>query len=172
MHSWMEQERGANLYDAHLTEVDLPGRRNVGLEAGMRNTTKTQHEVPKGARERHQERIRKFVADGDPLPRLRHHAFWLLHNCVAHPVLGLTAKDPAIEFHELTSAWLNHVAPAVQRGPVMYRQFKATRPEIKNPLLWVLHNCVAHVAIGFVPSKATFAFHDWTAELMQVDGWV
>lgn len=30
-------------------------------------------------------------------------------------------------------------------------------------LWWVVHNCVAHSAIGIAPIKPFFAFHDWTS---------
>lgn len=33
---------------------------------------------------------------------------------------------------------------------------------------WVLHNCVAHPLMGFLPFKIFFDFHDWTSE--KLDG--
>lgn len=36
-------------------------------------------------------------------------------------------------------------------------------PRAQHHFWWLLHNCVAHPAIGFVPVKATFDFHDWTS---------
>lgn len=161
-------------------ETHLPlGRRNIGLEAGMaaqqQATTgkpKPRETVDEGAMGRYLARIQKFVTDKRPHPRLRHHALWVLHNCVAHPILGLTASDPAIEFHELTSAWLNHVKPPVQSGSVTYRQLRATRPDIKHPGLWVFHNLFAHMAIGLCPTKFTFEMHDWSARVMEVESWV
>lgn len=29
---------------------------------------------------------------------------------------------------------------------------------------WFIHNCIAHPAIGLLPIKPTFRFHDWTSD--------
>lgn len=34
---------------------------------------------------------------------------------------------------------------------------------------WLLHNCVAHMAIGLVPVKTTFRFHDWTSRKLNAE---
>ena len=36
-------------------------------------------------------------------------------------------------------------------------------PRVKHYIWWLIHNLVAHPAIGLVPIKATFDFHDWTS---------
>lgn len=36
-------------------------------------------------------------------------------------------------------------------------------PRVQHHFWWLLHNLVAHPAIGLVPVKATFDFHDWTS---------
>lgn len=115
---------------------------------------------------RYKLRLAKFRGDGRRWPRLRHHALWLLHNCVAHPLLALTTSDPAIELHELTSQWLNHE----DRKNV--RVIRVLRPKVQTRGAWILHNLVAHVAIGTLPCTATFRFHDKTAQQMGVPGWV
>ena len=64
-----------------------------------------------GAQQRYVDRIRLFAEDGRGMPRLRHHAFWMLHNCVAHPLLAIgrpRRSTVTTEFHEITSHWLNH----------------------------------------------------------------
>jgi hypothetical protein len=139
------------------TPSGVPQGRNLGLEAGMG--------LDSGAAERYRARIPKFEQDGKPLPKLRHHSFWLLHNCVAHPVLAVLPFTFALKFHELTSAWLNHVEP-------FHRDLGRYRPAIRRPALWALHNLGAHVAIGLWPSQTTFRFHDWSAKAMAVPGWV
>jgi len=133
-----------------------------------------------GAEKRFDERIGLFVKDGDPMPRVRHHMLWLLHNCVAHPLLAVAGKNVpplAVEFHELTSLWLNH--KPFGSGPVLpgeKQKFRHvvefTMPKVERPFVWALHNLVAHTMIGLAPCKATFKFHDWTARLMDVPGWV
>jgi hypothetical protein len=39
-------------------------------------------------------------------------------------------------------------------------------PVVKHRLLWLLHNNVAHFAMGLYPCAVTFAFHDWTSRKM------
>lgn len=39
---------------------------------------------------------------------------------------------------------------------------KEEKPVYKHHAWWLVHNCVAHPLIGFLPCKATFDFHDWT----------
>lgn len=161
--------------------VSDPRHRNLGIEATLRG------HVPRGAAEpategrramgaaaRYAERIGKFEEDGRPLPRLRHHALWMLHNCVAHPLLAATGRNVptlAIKFHELTSLWLNHVG-AVVRPSGRRRVTSSPVPKVKKTGFWLLHNIVAHAAIGLLPCKATFDLHDWTARAMNVPGWV
>jgi hypothetical protein len=149
--------------DEELGPGELRGKRNVGVEAGL----------GKGSAERYRARIEKFEKDGKPWPKLRHHALWMLHNLVAHPILGVMPIEPVVELHELTSAWLNHVPSSQSLGSWTdrFRDLHVRIPKIKRPSLWALHNLVGHVAIGLVPCKATFKLHDWTAKLA-VPGWV
>jgi hypothetical protein len=131
-----------------------------------------------GSARRYVARRDLFNHDGDPLPRARHHILWILHNCVAHPLLAFGATQPAVEFHELTSQWLNAKPPAQgavrpnRPLPTTTRVLQTRIPEVTKPFAWVLHNVVAHTAIGLAPCKATFAFHDWSAKKMNVPGWV
>jgi hypothetical protein len=37
---------------------------------------------------------------------------------------------------------------------------------------WVFHNVAAHLAIGLVPCRATFAWHDRSADDMNEPHWV
>lgn len=43
---------------------------------------------------------------------------------------------------------------------------KAVVPWINFRFWWFLHNCVAHVAIGILPIRAMFRFHDFTSRRM------
>lgn len=123
-------------------------------------------EAPKGSRKRYEQRIKYFEEDRSPAPKLRHWSFWMIHNCLSHPLLGFFPNEKTVELHQMTSAWLNHEGYGSGRTP------SVRVPDIRNPALWVLHNCVSHVAIGVAPSKLTFELHDWTAELMNIPGWV
>jgi hypothetical protein len=98
------------------------------------------------------------------LPGVRHHAWWLLHNCSAHPVLAVSPTNWAVWFHDWTSQHLN------QRR----RFIPSSLPEIPEGRLhaWVFHNAVCHVAIGLVPIGPVFRFHDRTAETMGVEDWL
>lgn len=95
--------------------------------------------------------------------RRAHDRLWLLHNVVAHPLLGIWPRSQyTVDFHQLTSAWLN--------TGESYKSVNA--PRVSNRAWWMIHNVVAHLAIGFLPNKHTFEFHDWTAKKMAVKDWV
>jgi len=146
---------------------------DFGLNTGTRDTNRVSaHDEDEGSEFRYLERIRKFEEDGKPLPHLRHAALWFVHNVVAHPLLALSPSEPAVEFHELTSHWLNHVAPARVSPRHTARILHAEMPKVSKKPLWVLHNAISHVAIGVFPCKTTFDLHDWTARLMNVPGWM
>jgi hypothetical protein len=36
-------------------------------------------------------------------------------------------------------------------------------PKLQHHVWWLLHNCLAHPAIGFIPCRWTFKLHDWTS---------
>lgn len=36
-----------------------------------------------------------------------HHFWWLVHNCVAHPMIGLAPIKPSFRFHDWTSRKIN-----------------------------------------------------------------
>ncbi len=137
------------------------------IKESGRHTNGTTQPPETTSAERYVMRQKRFRLDGRPHPGLRHHVAWLAHNLVAHPLLAIAPNRATAELHELTSQWLNN---PWQSGRV--RIIERTAPEINNRATWVLHNLVAHVAIGTVPCKATFAFHDWTAKIMKVPGWV
>jgi hypothetical protein len=122
----------------------------------------TEARVLDGSRYRYGKRQRRWEEDVRVLPRLRHHGWWLLHNVVAHPVLGVLPVPAAVRFHDWTSRHLNrypHLRPS-------------TRPEIPHRGRWVLHNVVGHILIGLFPCRATFDWHDRSAEEMDVPDWV
>lgn len=115
--------------------------------------------------ERFAHRLKLFKRDRRAFPRTRHFFYWLVHNLIAHPLLGLFPSKLTVRFHSVTSNWLNH-----RSG------WNRIDPEPPRPTKWgwwLLHNIVAHFAIGLFPF-ATFPFrlHDWTAEKMDVPGWV
>lgn len=48
-----------------------------------------------------------------------HHFWWLVHNCVAHPMIGLAPVKPSFRFHDWTSRKINPsrpAAPSAQRA--------------------------------------------------------
>ncbi len=123
-------------------------------------------EVQTGAQKRFSERLIKFETDGKPNPELRHAALWLIHNCVAHPLLGLLPGQHTTELHELTSCWLNKF-PVQDLDMVM-----APTITDENRGWWLFHNLIAHVFIGVAPIQEAFDLHDWSATKMGVKGWV
>lgn len=41
---------------------------------------------------------------------------------------------------------------------------KNNRSVLIHHFWWFVHNCVSHPAIGVLPVKPTFRFHDWTSD--------
>lgn len=58
-----------------------------------------------GSEERFRERIRQFKVKSMPLAL--HHAWWVVHNCVAHPLIGVAPIKPFFDFHDYTSRKIN-----------------------------------------------------------------
>jgi hypothetical protein len=123
--------------------------------------------------ERYRQRIPLFEADGRPRPRLRHRAHWLLHNCIVHPILAVLPNERATELHTLSSVWLNRTWT---RRPRKFAQvtlpLAAPRIAGSSRAWWIFHNLFVHPAIGVAPISAMFRLHDWTADKMDVPGWV
>lgn len=112
--------------------------------------------------DRYLDRLEAFEEDGQPYPVARHSALWVLHNAVAHPLLGLFPGEYTGDFHELTSRWLN-------KAP----RWKNVRlPKIDNRRKWVIHNCLVHPLIGLLPLAFAFDIHDESARHLGVPGWV
>lgn len=98
------------------------------------------------------------------LPLVRHHVWWLLHNLVTHPLLGLVPWSGFILFHDWTSQHLNH-----------HPTLRASSPPVIPPgkrWAWTWHNVAGHMAIGLFPTTAAFESHDRTADAMLVEDWV
>jgi hypothetical protein len=117
----------------------------------------------KTAEGRYYHRLRDFLSDGKPYPRARHHAQWLLHNVVVHPLVGVFPGSVTTKLHDLSSAWLNKGAGRASTPPVVRNHLRRE---------WLYHNVVAHILIGLVPCEETFKLHDRTAKEMRVPGWV
>jgi hypothetical protein len=58
-----------------------------------------------GAEERYQSRIEVFKKDDKPV--YKHHYWWLLHNCIAHPLIGVLPCKSTFDFHDWTSKKIN-----------------------------------------------------------------
>jgi len=135
-------------------------------------------EQKRGSEGRFYARIERFKEDSRAIPLLRHHALWMVHNCVSHPVLAVMHNDAALEFHELTSQWLSKKPAAKSEtlfgAPIHHRRIlnMPPAPVVRNKVAWFVHNAIAHPLIGILPTKLTFDFHDKTAEWMDVPKWV
>lgn len=111
---------------------------------------------------RYQQRTEKFRARfGDAGPAL-HRLAWLVHNCVAHPAIGLAPSLMTRALHDRTADVLN----------LAERPSTSRLPTLRRPLRWVLHNCVAHPLMGLAPHSALFAWHDHSADEMDEPDWV
>ena len=91
----------------------------------------------------------------------KHNFWWIMHNVVAHPLLGIAPGAKTVRFHDYTSEHLN-----------LDSKVSSSMPVIGNRLAWIRHNVLGHLAIGLWPSEATFKYHDETAEEMNVPNWV
>lgn len=112
--------------------------------------------------ERYWFRVSRWRKSGVSFPEARHRFWWLLHNLVAHVLLGVLPCSATVWFHDWTSKELNRK---------MFMTV-STPPKIPSRCLWALHNILAHAAIGLFPCKTTFEWHDKTAIAMNVPDWV
>ena len=87
---------------------------------------------------------------------------WLVHNCLAHPLLGLLPCGLTVWAHDRSADWLN-LSPGATRSEL---------PRIPNRWAWITHNCIAHPLMGLAPLRRPFDLHEHSAARMQVDGWV
>lgn len=115
-----------------------------------------------GAGTRYKVRQRWWRETGKRLPLVRHHFWWVLHNCVSHPLLGIFPTRNMVWFHDWTSMHLN-VRDHIRPSPM---------PQIPNYWSWLWHNSAGHLAIGFIPIEWSFTFHDHTSEAMNVPKWL
>lgn len=58
-----------------------------------------------GSEERFRERLAKH--DDAYGSRRRHHLWWLVHNCLAHPLIGVCPIRPFFRFHDWTARRIN-----------------------------------------------------------------
>lgn len=68
----------------------------------------TAYPDPRTSQGRYQRRVHMFKIDGKSFSRIRHGFWWVLHNCVAHPLLGILPFSKTFQFHDWTSNKLNH----------------------------------------------------------------
>ena len=59
-----------------------------------------------GSAERYVERIAKH--EDSYGNRRRHHVWWFVHNCVAHPLIGVLPIQATFRFHDWTARKINH----------------------------------------------------------------
>lgn len=169
-----EDKHGADYEDRTLPSTPVPLALQHNLEPDPKSNPRIsqfpeEETLDEGAAVRYKARVQSFKADGHSWPRVRHFFFWMVHNVVVHPMLGLVVNDKTTALHDLSSQWLNKA----NRTSLVGRQLLFTEvPVVQKRGFWLLHNVLAHVLIGFLPCKLTFAFHDWTAKKMSVPGWV
>ncbi len=125
------------------------------------------------SQERYWARIKRFKLLGRPVKE--HHLWWLIHNCVAHPMVGLVPKGYAVRFHDYSSDKLNLPTSSDRKKGVRER-FSAHSPIPVIPWrrrpAWIYHHVVVHSLLGLWPSPTVFAAHDQSAKTLGVEGWV
>lgn len=58
-----------------------------------------------GAEDRFEKRKEVFKQQEEPL--YKHHFWWLVHNCIAHPLIGFFPCKKTFDFHDWTSIKIN-----------------------------------------------------------------
>ena len=58
-----------------------------------------------GAHDRYTDRVRGQRAADKPL--WLYYAWWVVHNCVAHPLIGVAPVKAFFDFHDFTSGKIN-----------------------------------------------------------------
>jgi len=58
-----------------------------------------------GSEERFEKRVEVFKEK--ELPVYRHHGWWFVHNCIAHPFIGIFPCKTSFEFHDWTAKKIN-----------------------------------------------------------------
>jgi len=58
-----------------------------------------------GAEDRFEKRKEVFKQKEEPL--YKHYIWWLIHNCVAHPLIGIFPCKSTFDFHDWTSIKIN-----------------------------------------------------------------
>lgn len=58
-----------------------------------------------GAEQRFEGRVAVFQKENKPV--YKHHFWWFVHNCVAHPMIGIWPSKKTFDFHDWTSKKIN-----------------------------------------------------------------
>jgi hypothetical protein len=58
-----------------------------------------------GSQQRFKARVKEFKKK--QIPVLLHHYWWLVHNCIAHPLIGIAPCKNTFDFHDYTSRKIN-----------------------------------------------------------------
>ncbi len=116
----------------------------------------------KNSEVRYHYRRNKWKEKKKLFPLSRHNFWWVIHNCISHPLLGVNPSDKTIWFHDWTSKKLN-----IKKSLV-----KSPNPNITNKRTWIWHNVIGHILIGIRPNTRSFKYHDYTAEAMNVSDWL
>ncbi|MFT5681846.1 MAG: hypothetical protein ACI8RZ_002764 [Myxococcota bacterium] len=119
-------------------------------------------ELSPGVSDRYTTRQARFVQRHGRSGRVWHAGAWLVHNCIAHPLLGLKPGATTLRIHDRTADWLNLAATPSRSEP----------PQLGRRRDWLVHNCIAHPLMGLAPATTLFHLHDTTAEDMGVPGWI
>jgi hypothetical protein len=58
-----------------------------------------------GAEKRFKKRVNTFKKEDKPV--YKHHFWWFVHNCVAHPLIGMLPNKTTFDFHDWSSKKIN-----------------------------------------------------------------
>ena len=137
---------------------------NAEDDVGEDDAEEAEEDIASGetAAARYAQRRRAYADRFGRTARARHAAAWLLHNCVAHPLLGIAPGAWSVWLHDRTADRLSlRAQPSI--SPL---------PQVRRRRAWVVHNCLAHPLMGVAPTARAFAWHEATAAALEMEGWM
>jgi hypothetical protein len=64
-----------------------------------------------GSETRHEERKATFEKVYERFPQARYYFWWVIHNCISHPLIGVLPVRRAFSFHDFTSRKMHPPTP-------------------------------------------------------------
>jgi len=92
-----EQEEAMDELNNSIIATDAMRKKNKALSFPSSDET--------GSEDRFKKRLDVFRQDNKPI--FKHHIWWLIHNCVVHPLIGFFPCKTTFDWHDYTSKRIN-----------------------------------------------------------------